>query len=60
MDDHGQMFRCRFCDAPLTVDDFFELSMRLPERGESVEEFYDAELLDSVEHAGCARQSRAG
>jgi hypothetical protein len=64
LDERGEaMFHCRICHAAMTIDDFFELGLRLPDRGEGVEEYCDAELLDRVEHQACAngaRESRAG
>ena len=57
------MFTCRRCGGALTADDFFELGMRLPDHGESRDDYCDAELLDYVEHAACvvvSGASRAG
>jgi hypothetical protein len=48
-----RMFECRECGRALTVDDFFVLGMRLPERGETRDDYCDAELIDSVRHAVC-------
>jgi hypothetical protein len=49
------LFRCSRCDAPLTSDDFFALGMRLPDDGESREDYCEAELLDSAVHVDCTR-----
>jgi hypothetical protein len=55
-DYRGQLlFRCSRCDAPLTSDDFFALGMRLPDDGESCEEYREAELLDTAVHVDCMR-----
>jgi len=48
------MFHCRRCGEALTAEDFFALGLRLPDRGESREDYCDAELLDDdVSHAAC-------
>ena len=49
------MFACARCGAPLTDDDFFELGLRLPERGESALDYFDAELLDELQHPRCTQ-----
>ncbi len=60
LDRYGRaMFLCRACGEAMTSDDFFALGLRLPEFGETSEEYCDAELVDEVEHESCAR-SRAG
>ena len=60
LDEHGRvLFRCRTCDGAMTSDDFFHLGLRLPERGESADEYRDAELLDRIDHLACAREARA-
>ena len=54
VDEHGAvMFACPTCGRPLTEDDFFDLGLRLPERGESRPDYLDAELLDDVLHLEC-------
>ena len=59
-DEHGHvMFLCGNCAAPISVDDFFDLGLRLPDRGESADEYRDAELLDRIDHVDCARAARA-
>ncbi len=58
LDEHGAvMFRCRVCHAALTDDDFFNLGLRLPEHGESREDYCDAELLEDVSHMECVGKS---
>ena len=63
-DEHGRtMFYCARCEQPMTKDDFFELSMRLPDRGEGRDDYCDAELIDRFEHTACTareREARAG
>ena len=51
------MFRCRRCGAALTEEDFFAIGLRLPEHGESREDYCDAELIDDVTHAACASKT---
>jgi len=61
LDRHGRiMFNCRACGAPITSDDFFDLGLRLPEPGESKDDFCDRELIDAIEHMDCLRAARAG
>lgn len=61
LDQYGRiMFFCRACGAPITQDDLFELGLRLPDAGETKEEFCDRELLDGVEHVDCLKAARAG
>ena len=61
LDEHGRvMFRCGACGAALNVDDFFQLGLRLPDRGESAAEYFDAELLDRIDHVACVGSARAG
>ncbi len=61
LDEHGRvMFRCGACGAALNVDDFFRLGLRLPERGESLSEYFDAEVLDRIDHIACVSSTRAG
>lgn len=60
LDDRGRvMFVCRACREPISHDDFFALGLRLPDAGETRDEYRDAELIDEVEHEACAR-ARAG
>ena len=61
VDEHGLvMFLCSTCRGALNVDDFFQLGLRLPERGESADEYRDAELLDRIDHVDCTHSARAG
>lgn len=47
------MFHCRQCGEVLTIDDFFDLGLRLPDNGESHDEYVDAELIERVTHLRC-------
>ena len=61
LDRHGlAMFRCRLCGAAVSTDDFFEIGLRLPEPGESADDYCDAELIDGIDHVDCQRPARAG
>ena len=51
---------CASCHAPLSADDFFELGMRLPDHGETREEYIDDELIDYVSHPRCPLGKQAG
>ncbi len=52
------MFHCSYCSAPLSEDDFIELGVRMPDPSESREDYCDAELIDSLQHASCTRSNR--
>lgn len=61
VDQHGRaMFPCSVCKQPLTVDDFYELGLRLPNRWETTGDYCDAELIDTLEHLACLRSKQAG
>jgi hypothetical protein len=54
------MFHCGICRQPLTKDDFFDMSLRLPHHGESRDDYCEAELIDEMSHTACLRAARAG
>jgi hypothetical protein len=54
------MFFCAACGTPMTRDHFFEIGLRLPDQGESRDDYCDAELIDSVMHVDCLRAARTG
>ena len=61
IDRHGRvLFRCSHCDEPITGDDFFDLSLRLPDDGETQDDYFSAELLDDLSHPRCVRTKAAG
>lgn len=61
LDSHGRvMFQCRSCGGAVSTDDLFEIGLRLPEPGESADEYCDAELIDGVDHIDCRLAARAG
>lgn len=53
------MFFCAACGVPLTADDFFQIGLRLPDHGESLDDYCEAELLDSVMHIDCLHAAPA-
>lgn len=53
------MFTCAMCGGLLTTDDFFELALRFPDDGESQDDYFAAELLDSISHSDCSRAAHA-
>jgi hypothetical protein len=60
LDERGRpLFVCRVCRQPLTTDDFFYFGMRLPDEGESAEDYFEAELLDGIDHDACVRARRS-
>jgi hypothetical protein len=60
VDDHGNvMFWCDHCTAPMSRSDILNLGMRLPDYGESAEDYLDAELIDAFRHPVCAAASKA-
>jgi hypothetical protein len=54
------MFHCGVCGAALTKDDFFDMSLRLPDAGESKDAYCEDELIDRMSHTACLRAARAG
>ena len=60
LDPHGVvMFHCASCGGPITKDDFFEQSLRLPDYDEGRDDYCDAELLDEIRHTACVRAAKA-
>jgi hypothetical protein len=54
--DHGGhvMFRCGGCAGPMSQADILDLGLRLPEPGETANDYLDAELIDALRHERCA------
>lgn len=44
---------CAACGAPLRKEDFWNAGLRLPEYGETADEYCDAELVDDLRHVAC-------
>jgi len=61
VDRHGNvMFWCDHCRSSISRSDILDLGMRLPDVGESAEDYLDAELVDSFQHPRCIAASKAG
>jgi hypothetical protein len=61
LDRHGRaIFVCADCGEPITTDDLFDLGLRMPDDGESRDDYFAAELLDSLSHVDCGRGKRTG
>jgi hypothetical protein len=58
--DGKPMFVCPDCLAPLSSDDVVAHNLRVPDVGETRDEYAEAELLDSLSHIDCLRARRAG
>lgn len=54
------MFWCDHCRTPISRSDILDLGMRLPDYGESADEYLDAELIDSFRHPACLGAAKAG
>jgi hypothetical protein len=54
------MYVCSCCGHPMATDDFFELGLRLPDDGETQDDYFSAELLDDLRHEDCSRAQQAG
>lgn len=53
-DHRGRPFlTCTACGEPLRRADFWHAGLRLPEHGETVDEYCDAELVDDLRHVAC-------
>lgn len=50
---------CARCGQPVTADDLFDLGLRVPDDGERRDDYFAAELLDSLSHVDCTRVKRA-
>jgi len=53
------MFLCAACGLPITKSDLFELGLRLPDPGESKDDYCASELIDSLTHGDCPTSARA-
>ena len=56
LDTRGQvLFRCGMCGAPMRERDFADLGLRVPEYGETADEYCASELVDELAHTSCVR-----
>jgi NAD-dependent SIR2 family protein deacetylase len=54
LDHRGQaMFYCTRCNGPISRSDIVEFGARLPDHGETADEYLDSQLLDGIEHPRC-------
>ncbi len=61
VDRHGNvMFYCGYCGTPIGRDDIVDLGLRLPEFGESAQDYLDSELVDAFLHKACVAATKAG
>jgi hypothetical protein len=59
LDRHGRpVFACADCGEPVTTDDLFALGLRVPDDGESRDDYFAAELLDSLSHITCSGRAQ--
>lgn len=54
------MFYCGYCGTPIGRADILDLGMRLPDVGETAQDYLDAELVDAFLHPGCLATAKAG
>jgi hypothetical protein len=53
------MFICPSCGEALRQTDVFDHGLRLPDYGETRDDYLEAELLDELQHYDCLRAKRA-
>jgi hypothetical protein len=53
------LFSCKRCSRPLTGDDLIAQGLRLPDPGESRDEYLESELIDDLDHVTCDAVSQA-
>ena len=61
VDGHGNvMFWCDCCGTAINRSDILYVGLRLPDAGETAEDYRDSELIDSFRHVGCVGATKAG
>lgn len=61
LDLRGQpLLRCSRCGAGLAEEDLYAEGLRLPDPGETADDYREAELLDALYHVDCRTALRAG
>jgi hypothetical protein len=53
------MFLCTRCREPISREDILEFGARLPEHGETAEDYLDSQLLDGIDHVQCVASAAA-
>jgi hypothetical protein len=53
------MFYCTRCGAPISRSDILEFGARLPDDGETAEDYLDSQLLDGIDHVRCTAAAAA-
>lgn len=60
VDRHGSvMFYCSACGAPISSSDILDFGTRLPDFGETAQDYLDAQLIDSFRHQRCLNAAKA-
>ena len=60
LDRRGQpLLRCSRCAGPITDNDVYDQGLRLPDPGESADEYIESELIDELHHVDCRGSLRA-
>ena len=54
------MFYCGYCGTPIGCTDILDLGMRVPDAGETAQDYLDAELVDTFLHSGCVTAMKTG
>ena len=54
------LLRCSRCGGALAEDDVYAQGLRLPDPGETADEYLEAELIDSLHHVDCRVARQAG
>lgn len=54
------LFICQGCGGELVDADVMDHGLRLPDIGETRDEYFDAELIDELGHVACERGRAAG
>lgn len=61
LDRSGQpLLLCSRCGAGLAEEDLYAEGLRLPDPGETADDYLETELIDSLHHIDCLAARRAG
>jgi hypothetical protein len=53
------LLACSRCKGPISEEDVFAQGLRLPDPGESADDYFEAELLDELHHVNCTVAQQA-